>query len=201
MIELYSGTPGSGKSLHVAEKIYYALRAGRTVITNFDINKLKIKRCKGILITIDNWDISPEALEDLGRQHIEIFGRKEDSLLLVLDECQILFNARSWQEGGRLRWLSFFSQHRKYNYHIILVAQYDGMIDKQIRTLIEYENVHRKVSNFGKIGTVFNLAFGGGLFVCVRYWYPLSERLSSEFFKFKKRYARIYDTYTMFCKN
>ena len=38
MIKLFSGTPGSGKSLHTAEKIYYALRAGRPVIANFDIN-------------------------------------------------------------------------------------------------------------------------------------------------------------------
>ena len=200
MIELYSGTPGSGKSLHVAEKIYYNLRAGRTVITNFDINTSCIKRCKGTLIVIDNWDLSAEQLEELGKQHIELFGRKEDSLLLVIDECQIVFNARSWQESGRLRWLSFFSQHRKYNYRIILVAQYDGMIDKQIRTLIEYEVVHRKVSNFGKIGKVFNLLSVGGLFVAVKYWYPLGERLDSEFFKFKRKFARIYDTYANFAR-
>ena len=38
VLKLYSGTPGSGKSLDVARKIYHALRYGRPVIANFDIN-------------------------------------------------------------------------------------------------------------------------------------------------------------------
>ena len=39
MIRLYSGTPGSGKSLHVAEKIYNRLSAGKPVVCNFAINE------------------------------------------------------------------------------------------------------------------------------------------------------------------
>ena len=73
----------------------------------------------------------------------------EDQILLVIDESQLIFNARDWQKAGREKWLSFFSQHRKYGYHIILVAQFDRMIDRQIRSLIEYEYVHRKVGNYG----------------------------------------------------
>ena len=42
MILLYSGTPGSGKSLHVAERLYHLLRAGRPVICNFNINLNRI---------------------------------------------------------------------------------------------------------------------------------------------------------------
>ena len=46
MIELFSGTPGSGKSLHVAEVIYYYANAifnNRLVVTNFEVNKNKLK--------------------------------------------------------------------------------------------------------------------------------------------------------------
>ena len=47
MIYLYTGTPGSGKSLHLAEAIYKSLRRGQPVIANFEINTQNIKKRKG----------------------------------------------------------------------------------------------------------------------------------------------------------
>lgn len=44
MIDFYSGTPGSGKSLHTAERLYYWLRAGRPAICNFNINLQKVNK-------------------------------------------------------------------------------------------------------------------------------------------------------------
>ena len=38
MIYLYTGTPGSGKSYHVAKEIYFYLYHGRNIIANFSIN-------------------------------------------------------------------------------------------------------------------------------------------------------------------
>lgn len=38
MIEMYTGTPGSGKSLHCAKEIYQSISWGHDVIANFDIN-------------------------------------------------------------------------------------------------------------------------------------------------------------------
>ena len=43
MIYLYSGTPGSGKSLHQASDIYWWLHNGHPCICNFEINLDKIK--------------------------------------------------------------------------------------------------------------------------------------------------------------
>ena len=118
----------------------------------------------------------------------------------MLDECQLLFNAREWDAKGRKEWLSFFTQHRKYGYDVILVAQFDRMIDRQIRSLIEYEQVHRKVSNFGVWGKLFSLFSLGKLFVAVKVWYPMKERVGAEFFKANKRYYSLYDTYKHFEK-
>ena len=120
--------------------------------------------------------------------------------MLVVDEAQLLFNAREWGKNGRSEWLSFFTQHRKYGYHVVLVAQFDRMIDRQIRSLIEYEFIHRKVSNFGVKGFLLSLAMGGKVLVAVKMWYPLKERISAEFFRARKRYFRIYDTYMDFGK-
>ena len=63
MITLYSGTPGSGKSLHVAERIYYRLRSWRPVICNFEINLKNVhkRRYKHLNFTyIDNYDLNPD---------------------------------------------------------------------------------------------------------------------------------------------
>ena len=44
MIYLYSGTPGSGKSLHMARDIMFKLRRGQNVIANFPINMELVKK-------------------------------------------------------------------------------------------------------------------------------------------------------------
>lgn len=198
MIYLYSGTPGSGKSLHTARVIYYSLKRGFPVIANFPINFDKIKCKKSEFIEKDNSDLTPDFLIEYAKNYFHDKPVKEGSLLLVIDECQLMFNAREWNIKGRSDWLSFFTQHRKYGYDIILVAQFDRMIDRQIRALIEYEQIHRKVSNFGIKGKIFSLCAGGNLFVSVKVWYPMKEKVGSEFFKAHKRYYSLYDTFGSF---
>lgn len=198
MIDLYSGTPGSGKSLHVASYIYWALRRGKPVICNFDIQTRKFKRCN--FTYIENHLLDPADLIARSQRYFAHKRVVEDEILLVIDECQLLFNAREWSKKGRDDWLSFFTQHRKYGFHIILIAQFDMMIDKQIRSLIEYEYVHRKVSNFGWKGWLLSLFLGGKTFVAVKVWYPLKQKVGSEFFHAHKRYYSLYDTYGQFNK-
>ena len=54
MITLYSGTPGAGKSLHLAEVLYYRVKNYKgVVIGNFDLNTGNIKgKHKGKYISI-----------------------------------------------------------------------------------------------------------------------------------------------------
>lgn len=205
MISLYSGTPGSGKSLHAAERIFWGLRRGRPVICNFPVATEKISKKHDSLpfFEVSNDGLSPEWLIEFSRIYFLSSGKpvKEGSITLIIDECQLLFNAREWQKTGRSEWLSFFTQHRKYGYDIILVAQFDRMIDRQIRSLIEYEYVHRKVSNFGAGGFFLNLFAGGKLFVAVKIWYPLNEKIGSEFFRARKKYYGLYNTFNTFKDN
>ena len=202
MVYLYSGTPGSGKSLHTARVIYHTLMFGLPVIANFPIafEKIKTRRSLGQFVEYSNDVLCPGILIQFAREYWREHGGivKEGKLLLVIDECQLIFNAREWNVKGRGEWLSFFTQHRKYGYDIILVAQFDRMIDRQIRSLIEYEQIHRKVSNFGIKGQIINFLALGNLFVSVKVWYPMKEKVGSEFFKARKRYYSLYDTYAMF---
>lgn len=211
MVEMYTGTPGSGKSLHVAERIYRRMMKGYTVIANFEIN-LDVfppkKKRLGKFVFIDNMDLSPDGLMQYSLEHIprDKFGRvKEGELLLVIDECQLLFNTRDWNVKTRMKWCTFFSQHRKFSYDIILVTQFDRMIDRQIRAMVEYEVKHRKIGNFGAAGFIISwitriLSFGQnyGLFIAIKFWYGVHARLGKEFFQAKPRYMQMYNSYKVF---
>lgn len=200
MIELFSGTPGSGKSLHAAEVVYWRLSAGKPVICNFMIEPGYIRKYKNTFYYVPNEKLNPEVLYEFSRSYFGESGHtyKEDSILLVIDECQLLFNARSWGRTDRAGWLSFFTQHRKYGYLVILVAQNDRMLDRQVRSLIEYEEIHRKVSNFGVFGAFLKAVLHNEVFFSVRRWYPLRERVGLYMFVPKKRYYRLYDTRALF---
>lgn len=200
MILFYSGTPGSGKSLHVASVLYWWIRSGSPAIGNFDINLDRIRtRNEKNYVFMRNDQITPDFLIRYAQDYISRTGKvKEDSILLVLDECQLMFNAREWNQKGRAEWLQFFTLHRHLGYKIILIAQFDRMIDRQVRSLIEYEFIHRKVSNFGLKGKIISMLAGGKLFVSVKVWYPMKEKVGSEFFRAKKMYYGLYDTYVLF---
>lgn len=194
MIRFFSGTPGSGKSLHVAEIIYNKLRYGYPVIATFDINLSVVskngKRKIGNFIYKDYSELTVEFLVDYAYKN-HVIG-KEGQTLVVIDECQIIFNPREFGRGDRLKWITFFTQHRHLGFDFILVSQFDRLVDRQIRCLFEYEVKHRKINNFG-IGMFFPFK----TFIAVTVWYGLHEKISSEFFIYHKKFGKLYDTFSM----
>lgn len=200
MIFLYSGTPGSGKSLHTARIIYNSLKyTDELVITNFPVNEKKIGKIRGKLICSDNETITPDFLKWLSLWWFSSHKFKEGKILLILDESQLLFNSRDWNMNGRAGWLAFFTGHRHYGYDVILAAQFDRMLDRQIRSIIEYEYIHRKVSNFGWRGKLLSAFAFGKLFCCVKTWYPMrGEQIGFEYYKCHKKYYSLYDTHMTF---
>lgn len=200
MISLYSGTPGSGKSLHVASRIYWKLRRGLPVIANFDFaaDRVRGRGRGGEFIQRNNDELDPAWLRAYSGEYFKTHRFKEETILLVIDEAQLMFNAREWSAAGRAEWLSFFTQHRKFGYEVILVAQFDRMLDRQIRSLLEYEYIHRKVSNFGLMGWLLSIWTLGRLFCAVKMWYPLREKVSADWFVARKKYYSLYDTYKHF---
>lgn len=190
MIELYSGTPGSGKSFHACERLYYSLRYGRNVIANFPVRDF---RRKGIFQYMSNQDLTVPALLMFAKEHHK--RNVESQTLIIIDEAGIKFNSRQWQDKSRLQWLDFFSQHRKFGFDIILIAQADIMLDKQIRAFIEINHNHRKMKNNGKIGFLLSPVF---TFCDVKFWYGINLRLGCDFFRYKRKIAGLYDSYMLF---
>ena len=168
MISLYSGTPGSGKSVHAAKEIAIRLRRENAVVLgNFYFNTKAVKKGKGTYLYVPNHRLDPDRLLKFSRRLSRHLGRRlrEGEVRIYIDEAQLLFNSREYASTSRRAWLSFFSQHRHYGFDIILMAQFDRMLDRQIRGLIEYEHVHRKVANAGLMGAFVGFLFRGNLFV------------------------------------
>lgn len=206
MIVLYSGTPGSGKSLHMAKDIsYYLKKTNRYVIVNFEINldNSFSDEQRARLIYLPNEDLTIEFLLNFSDEHKHEFSNAKFSLqekcfLLFIDEAQILFNARKWNSTKNQNWGWFFAIHRHLGYRIILGSQMDSNLDKQCRGVIEYNYVHRKISNIGLAGKFVNLLTGGGLFYCVQFWYPMRMKVGGTFFKYRKKYGSLYETHALF---
>lgn len=211
MIYFFSGLPGSGKSLHSAKMIDQYHRKGKHVITNFEINehfwdKRKCKKNKhtneyGILCETTNETLSVDFLLDFADKNHARNERGqiiEKQTLLVIDECQTIFNSRSWNVKGRSDWIIFFTQHRKFGYTIILVSQHKNLIDKQIRSLLEFDYEHRNVKNFKIIGFILAMLFGGNLFVIPVSWMANGKQDHTEFMHASKKLYKLYDSYKIF---
>lgn len=200
MIELYSGTPGSGKSYHVTHDIWDGLRYKKKhFICNFEINVDKVTKKNGNLYHyISTYDMSPKKFKEFSIEKLE--RNKESQCTLVIDECGRIFNPRDWNANDRRDWLDFFAEHRKWGYDIILVTQSDRQIDRQIRSMIEYEIVHRKMNNYGLAGLLVGMFCMGSMFCCVRRWKGINEKVGSTFLRYNKRIASMYDTFKIFDK-
>ena len=200
MIYLYSGTPGSGKSLHAARVIYYRVKHHRHVISNFPVDTGAIKGKGDRHYTyLDNSALTPAYLVQYGQDNFVPGRDKEGKILLLIDEAQLLFNSRDWGRKDRADWLTFFTQHRHWGYDIVLIAQFDRMLDRQIRSLIEYEVIHRKVNNYGIVGRLIGLVcLTRPVFCFVRIWYPMRTKVGSEFTTGSRKYYRMYNSYDTF---
>lgn len=196
MIKTYTGTPGSGKSLHMAKNIMSWLKLGRSVIGTVQINRDLVKKYKGTYFFVDIYSLNPKDLIEFARKNC-VKG-KESQVLLVIDECQRIFNSRDWNAKDRRSWNEFFQVHRHFGFDVLLITQFTKLLDKQLLSLIEYNHVHRKVKNFGMFGFLMSAFTGGRLFVCVSEWFPIHSKIGSDFFLYNKKLGSFYDSYMMF---
>jgi hypothetical protein len=161
MITILQGTLGSGKSATATAMAFEHLKRGGVVATNFGfVDGWSYELAKHSIwgLLSDNLrrknaashyrrhffvnsleavkKINPKDLAERDLQTVE--GKyQEGQGLLILDECQLIFNSRKWEKN--MDWIEFFTQSRKLGWDILLVAHTIDMIDSQIRPLIEFE--------------------------------------------------------------
>ncbi|MFI3211242.1 MAG: zonular occludens toxin domain-containing protein [Peptostreptococcaceae bacterium] len=191
MIRCYTGTMGSGKSLSVAKDIFFYNNKGKDIILNYSINKDLLKDKGNKIIELNNNSLNVKFLKDFAKQNNYLENKKEKQCILIVDEASIIFNSRSWNAKDRTEWLEFFVHHRKLGFEVILITQFLDQLDKQIRNIIEYQYIHRKLNNF--------LPLPFKTFVKVEKSVQVKGlKSSSRMFIFKKKYGNLYDTFAMF---
>lgn len=190
MIRCYTGTPGSGKSLHSIRKVLDFLADGKNVIANFPIKleAIKARKRPGRYFYVPNEKITVGYLYQFA--HMYHSENEENQTLLLIDEASVKFNCRTYGDKDRLAFCSFFAQHRKFGYTIVLVCQNLRQIDRQIRDLVEIEVIHRKLNNYK-----FYKILPFPCFVSIEKNLAMRDRNDYEFFTYSKRVGNLYDTF------
>jgi zona occludens toxin (predicted ATPase) len=126
MIHLITGTPGSGKTLLAVELILKNRRSEniRPLYANIEGLNLDELRCF--------------KLED-----VEQWYELPDNSIIVIDECQRWFRPRP--NGSAVpECISRFETHRHHGHDIILISQHPGLIDRNIRKLVDrHQHMYR----------------------------------------------------------
>jgi zona occludens toxin (predicted ATPase) len=209
MIELYTGFVGSGKSYHAVRRgtlIADAPAGKRYVVANFPVKEKRTFRSKIPFIgkRFKKQSVKPRWLfqEDLTvsylikKSHELGFYGKESQALLIIDEAGIFFNSRDWnvKPTERKDWIKFLSQSRKFGYDVVFIVQDGRMLDRQIRSLAEYEVQHKKMNNWALFKLLPFTAFA-----CVKFWNGMrGVRGQLEMCVYHKGVADRYDTMALF---
>lgn len=220
MMEFWTGTPGSGKSLHMAHEIREDLRIGKQVISTANIdtrlvfmNPLQrfvfwLTNGKKLLYTpnkkqrnfhyIDIMNITPAYLyQHAARYHVE---GKEHQTRVYLDECVAIFSptiigedVKRWNE-----WDKFFRVHRHLGFDVILIPQSVKLISRKVKEYAEFEVKHFNRKNHGVLGFFVSLAVGG-LFSYSVCWRGTHEKpLSQGWFTYTRYYGSMYNSYCLY---
>ena len=200
MIELFTGSIGSGKSVHAIREVQK--RTKRPVIMNFPLRKMRPN-----WVYRDNDELDVSWLIEFARAHsAERYGGRvrEGMILLVIDEASMLWNARDYNAKGKgeftRRWLRFFAQSRKLGFDVILVAQFDKQIDRQIRECVEYEVHHYSAKHMFPIKYLARLLPFTHVSLVLRTWYAakgMKQRAPGLMISFPWHFAA-YDSMRMF---
>lgn len=227
-INCIQGTPGSGKSAFAVSMLLDHLRRGGVVAANFSLvdgwAETVAKRsfaCRflgkdHIESAQDLWSRfkvvgSLEGVNQASKELIplakgKIADQYEDHGLLVLDECQLVFNSRQWQKN--MEWIEFFSQHRKHKWSVLMVSHSVEMVDSQIRNFIEYDVRFRNLNKvkLPVVGVpVSRLLLADNAFLSIWRYYGLGAGAGNifkrELTKLKLWEARLYDSMKIFSQH
>lgn len=144
IIESYTGNVGSGKTYHAVLRAYRHLLMGGHVYGNVRLNKVAIE----LAAAADGYSIDYDAqvhwLENAQiskyPRHITA-GDSDLSVLLLIDEAHLYFNARDYKETSK-EILIMNTQTRKIRVDIICITQHIDNIDAQFRRLFQFDWFH-----------------------------------------------------------
>lgn len=136
-VYIVTGKLGNGKTLVSIGRIRDALRKGRRIATNLDINLLPMfgKTAKNIEMLRIPDKPKIEDLEVIGKGYVGDYDEEKFGIL-VLDECGTWFNSRNWQDKERKAVNDWFLHARKLGWHVYIIIQDISILDSQARDAI-----------------------------------------------------------------
>lgn len=144
---LVTGKKGNGKTLVCVGRIRDALRAGKPVATNLDLDLSVLLPAGNKTARVIRLPDKPTRadLDVLGEGNPDA-GREDLNGLVVLDECATWLNARTFADRDRMGVLEWFAFSRKLGWDCYLICQNANQIDKQVReALSEYHVICRRI--------------------------------------------------------
>ena len=166
MNECLMGSLGSGKSAVATARAIAHLQDGGVVAANFSLcdgfsdiiarrnpwtwfdDQFRYNKSKSIF----NRFFRVESLSAISKinprelatgLHATTGKYQEGQGLLILDECALIFNSRTWDKNQD--WVKFFTQARKLGWNVVLISHDVEMIDRQIRPTIGYVSTFRNL--------------------------------------------------------
>lgn len=197
MVTVYKGVTGSGKTYDSVKRVIEALRMGKNVVCDFQIDLSGLKGFKGKFFYAQTVDV-PRLVEFAEHYHdCNVFKAQT---LVVLDEVYNYFNPREYTNIDRLLWISFLKLHRHYGYDMLFICQDDKTdIDKAIRPLIDYCIVWRPLKRTYTVFKLLCLIFGD-YFLGIEYYYKggkCCDVLDRHLVHLQKKFARRYNTHSL----
>lgn len=155
-IYLYYGKIGDGKTYHVlVNEVLPAVRKGRKIYTNLDgLNVRRLSQFVGREVEVVQWNSTEEirAAFQLAQDDKEGLSLQvERGSLLIVDEAQMIFDARQWKDTGPGT-LRLCEYHRHFGLDIVFITQSPGRLDKSLCRLAN-ESLH--VKNLRFLGSLF----------------------------------------------
>lgn len=138
-IYLITGKLGAGKTLAAVGRIRDALREGRIVATNLDLNLDKFLKPDARAVQVYRVPDKPSVADfvSLGLGNASMDESKNG--LIVLDELGSWLNARAWADKTRQSVIDWLIHSRKHGWDVMFICQDITQVDRQVRdSLVEY---------------------------------------------------------------
>lgn len=136
-VHVVTGKLGAGKTLVSVSRIQKYLNENRKVATNLDlklenlINPYAKKTCVYRLPDIP----TVESFKAIGQGYEGKLQGDHKNGLVVLDECALWLNSRSWNDKERKKLIDYFVHLRKLRWDLLILIQDENALDKQFRDL------------------------------------------------------------------
>lgn len=141
-VRFVTGKLGSGKTTVAVKWIVEALRDGKRVATNLDLNLVEALGPHNKDCVVYRLPDKPtrKHLTDIGVGYDTSEGYDEEKFgLVVLDEAGTWLNSRAWNDKERGPVIDWFIHARKKGWDVVFIGQDEGALDKQlVASLLEY---------------------------------------------------------------